>query len=58
MNRVLEVRPDDMDADVQLGVTKPVERGAEDHGIFFPRTDGSSARLRAPARARLSPHPP
>ncbi|MEM8961176.1 MAG: FAD-linked oxidase C-terminal domain-containing protein [Acidobacteriota bacterium] len=46
MDRVLAVRPDDMDVTVEAGVTrKALERRLAEHGLFFPIDPGADATL-------------
>ncbi len=46
MNRILEIRPQDLQADVQPGVLrKELNRQAAGHGLFFPPDPGADATL-------------
>ena len=46
MNRVLEIRPQDLQADVQPGVLrKELNRQAGQHGLFFPPDPGADATI-------------
>ena len=46
MNRVLEIRPQDLQADVQPGVLrKELNRQAGRHGLFFPPDPGADATI-------------
>jgi D-lactate dehydrogenase (cytochrome) len=46
MNRVIEIRPQDLQADVQPGVLrKELNRQAGQHGLFFPPDPGADATI-------------
>src|SRR5215471_7849650 len=55
LDRVLEVRPADLDATVQAGVTRSrLEAAAGPHGLFFPVDPGADATLGGMAATNAS----
>jgi D-lactate dehydrogenase (cytochrome) len=55
MDRVLEVRPDDLTARVQAGVMREaLNRAAGEHGLFFPVDPGADASLGGMAATNAS----
>jgi D-lactate dehydrogenase (cytochrome) len=55
MNRILAIRPDDLDVQVEAGVTRlQLEKKLEDKGLFFPIDPGADATLGGMASTRAS----
>jgi D-lactate dehydrogenase (cytochrome) len=55
LDRVLALRPEDLDATVEAGVTRQkLNRRAADHGLFFPVDPGAECSLGGMAATRAS----
>ena len=55
MDRVLAIRPEDLDATVEAGVTRQkLNRLASEHGLFFPVDPGAECTLGGMAATRAS----
>lgn len=55
MNRVIEIRPEDLDVTVQAGVTREaLNKELAKHGLFFPVDPGADASLGGMAATRAS----